>query len=270
MTAVTDWSSYDSVAGRYDEVWGSRFEEVAGSIWKCVSPAPGASVLDIGTGTGIVPHALGSRALALSGLTGCDRSTGMIHVARSRMPALRLVAADATALPFRDSSFDVATASFVLSHLRSYETALVEAHRVLRPGGMFAMTSWATDTEAHGDAWRQLLADAISKDLLQAAVAQVAPSESCFESTAGVESALTRAGFAGVEVRILLLECRLSLDQFLADRELSSGARFARHTLGAVAWGRFVAHAREELGRRFGSLFTFPRGVLIGLGQRAA
>jgi SAM-dependent methyltransferase len=186
------------------------------------------------------------------------------------MPALRLVAADATTLPFRASAFDVATASFVLSHLRSYEAALIEAHRILKPGGTFAMTGWAADTDAHGDAWRQLLADAVSKDLLQAAVARVAPSESCFESTAGVESALTRAGFAGVEVQTLLLECRLSLEQFLADRELSSGARFARHALGADAWERFVAHAREELGRRFGSLFTFPREVLIGLGQRAA
>jgi ubiquinone/menaquinone biosynthesis C-methylase UbiE len=270
VSGTTDWSSYDTIAGRYDEVWGSRFEAVARLIWERVSPARGASVLDIGTGTGIVPHALGSRALELSGVTGCDRSAGMIRAARARMPALRLVAADAATLPFRDSAFDVATASFVLSHLQSYETALIEAHRVLRPGGTFAMTSWAADTDAHGDAWRQLLADAVSKDLLQAAVAEVAPSESCFESTAGVESALTRAGFAGVEVHTHLLEYRLYLEQFLADRELSSGGRFARHTLGVDDWGRFVAHAREELGRRFGPLFTFTRGVLIGLGQRAA
>jgi len=269
VNAATDWSSYDKIAARYDDVWGSWLEAAAGFIWKRVSPARGAAVLDIGTGTGIVPHALGSRAVELASMTGCDRSTGMIHAARSRMPALRLVAADATTLPFRASSFDVATASFVLSHLRSYEAALIEVHRVLKPGGMFATTSWAADTDAHGDAWRQLLAG-VSKDLLQAAVARVAPSESCFESTAGVESALTRAGFAGVETHTLLLECRLSLEQFLGDRELTAGSRFARHTLGADAWGRFVAHAREELGRRFGSIFTFPRGVLIGLGQRAA
>lgn len=269
MNAVTDWSSYDSIAGRYDEVWGSRFEAVARFIWQRVSPARGASVLDIGTGTGIVPHALGSRALELRGVTGCDKSTGMIQVARSRMPALRIVAAEATALPFRDSAFDVATASFLLSHLRNYEAGLIEARRVLRPGGVFVMTSWATDTDAHGEAWREILAGAVSKDLLQRAVTHVAPSEGCFESTAGVERALIGADFAGVEVHTLALTGTISVEHFLSDRELSSGGRFARQALGADAWGRFVARARDELGRRFGSVFTFTRGVRIGLGKRA-
>jgi ubiquinone/menaquinone biosynthesis C-methylase UbiE len=270
VSGTTDWSSYDTIAGRYDEVWGSRFEAVARLIWERVSPARGASVLDIGTGTGIVPHALGSRALELSGVTGCDRSAGMIRAARARMPALRLVAADAATLPFRDSAFDVATASFLLSHLRNYEAGLIEARRVLRPGGVFAMTSWAADTDPYGEAWRKLLADAVSRERLQDAVARVAPSESCFENAAGVERALDAAGFASVEVHPVALEYKLSLEHFLSDRELSSGGRFARHAVGVEAWGRFLARAREELGRRFGSVFTFPRGVLIGLGKRAA
>jgi ubiquinone/menaquinone biosynthesis C-methylase UbiE len=267
---MTHWSSYDNIASRYDDVWGSRFEEVARSLWERLSPERGASVLDIGTGTGIVPQALGSWALELASVTACDRSNGMIQVARSRMPALRIVAAEATTLPFRSSAFDVVTASFVLSHLRDHEAGLVEARRVLRPGGVFAMTSWAADTDALGEAWRQLLAAAVSTDLLQAAVAHVTPSESCFESAAGVERALTESGFAGVEVHTLALEVTLSLEHFLSDREISSGGRFARHDLGADAWERFIGRAREELGRRFGSAFTFPRGVLIGLGRRAA
>ena len=151
---MTDWSSYDNIAGRYDDVWGSRFETVARFVRERVSLTRGASVLDIGTGTGIVPQALGSRALELSAVTGCDRSAGMIHVARSRMPALRLVAAFPGALS-------------------------------LRPRAQF-------------------------------------------------------------------------------------GSPVCAPRLGADAWGRFVARAREELCRRFGSVFTFPRGVLIGLGKRVA
>ena len=267
---MTDWSSYDNIAARYDDVWGSRFEAAARFLSERVPLARGASVLDIGTGTGIVLHALGSQAWEGSRLTGCDRSTGMIRRARSRLPAGRFVAADATTLPFRDSTFDAATASFVLSHLSNSEAGLMEARRVLRPGGVFAMTSWAADADAHGEAWRELLAGAISQDLLKAAVARVAPREAHFESVTGVENALTKAGFAGVEVYALALEYTLPLDHFLADRELSSGGRFARHTLGADAWARFVARAREELGRRFGSAFKCSRGVLIGRGERPA
>ncbi len=59
---MTDWFAYDPIAGRYDDAWGSRFEAVAKLVWQSVPPARGASVLDIGTGTGILPHALGACA----------------------------------------------------------------------------------------------------------------------------------------------------------------------------------------------------------------
>jgi ubiquinone/menaquinone biosynthesis C-methylase UbiE len=267
MTAV-DWPSYDGIAARYDDVWGSRFEAVARLIWERVPPGPGALILDIGTGTGIVPRAMGGARLSdISGVTGCDRSAGMLSMAKARLPALRLVAAGASALPFAPAVFDVATASFVLSHLRDYGAGLLEAHRVLKPGGTFVMTSWAADTEAPGEAWRELLAEAVSSDRLQEAVAQVAPSESCLETAAAVEQALTKAAFSGVEAHAATLECRLSLEDYLADRELGAGGRFARHALGAAGWARFLAHAREDLGRRFGPLVSVPRGVLVGIGR---
>lgn len=185
------------------------------------------------------------------------------------MPALRLVTAKATGLPFREATFDVTTASFVLSHLADYGAGLSEAYRVLKPSGHFAMTSWTANTDPYSEAWGQLLAEAVPKDRLEEAVAQVAPSEGYFEDAAHVESTLTRGHFSGVEVHTVALECDFSLDLYLADRELSSGARFACHALGPQAWGRFVENARDELDRRFGSHFSYSRGVLIGLGHRA-
>ena len=65
------------------------------------------------------------------------------------------------------------------------------------------------------------------------------------------------------------LDYTIALDEFLADRELSSAGRFARHALGAEAWSRWVAHARDVLGSRFGPAFWRSRRVLIGLGERA-
>jgi len=199
---VSDWSSYDSIAQRYDDVWGSRFEEVARHICECFALPPGSSVLDIGSGTGIVLHALGSHALDGARLVGCDKSAGMIRVARSRVPAGRFVEANAVMLPFRNFTFHAATASFVLSHLRDYEAGLAEARRVLKPGGVLAMASWSADADVHGETWRTLLADVVPKEGLQAAVAHVAPCETHFERAEGVEAALTDAGrphaYAGV------------------------------------------------------------------------
>lgn len=265
---MTSWRSYDHIARRYDDVWGTRFEAVGRHIWAMIPPAAGAIVLDIGTGTGIVPRSLGARVGQLAGVIGCDRSIGMLSLARETMPKLRVLAAEATALPFRHAIFDVVTASFVLSHLLNYRAALLEAYRVLRPSGVLVVTSWSANTDPYSQAWSELLAEAVSKDRLQEAVARVAPSEGYFEKVENVKTALTAAGFARVEVHRIALECSLSIDRYIADRELSSGGRFAQDALGPDKWGRFAAKAREKLHRSFGSHFDYNRCVLIGVGYR--
>jgi SAM-dependent methyltransferase len=50
------------------------------------------------------------------------------------------VAADATALPFPDDAFDKVIAAEVLEHLPADQQAMNEISRVLRPGGMAAVT----------------------------------------------------------------------------------------------------------------------------------
>lgn len=265
---MADWRSYDHVAGRYDEVWGSRFEEVARQIWARVTPAPGTLVLDVGTGTGIVPRTLGDRAKSLGGVVGCDRSARMLSSARAAMPPLRVLAADATALPFGHSIFDLVTASFVMSHLRNPGAGLREAYRVLKPAGAFVMTSWTANTDPFSQAWSGLLAEEVSKDSLQNAVAQVAPSEARFEHAEDVEATLVEAGFVRREVHAVALDISLSLEEFLADRELSSGGRFARDALGPEGWRQFAAHASEALRRSFGARLVYSRGVLIGVAHR--
>jgi len=266
---LSDWRSYDHIALRYDAVWGHRFEAVARHLWGLIRPAPGAVVLDIGTGTGIVPRALGSGVDQLAGVIGCDRSTGMLSIAKAQMPTLQVVAAEVTDLPFQNAIFDVATASFVLSHLPDHKAGLVEAYRVLKPSGVFGMTSWTANADPYSQAWGELLAEAVSKDGLSEATTQVAPSENYFQTVNNVELALTEAGFSGVEVRTVAFEWSFSLELYLADRELSSGGRFARYALGPDAWGRFMAKARQELRRSFGSELRYNREVLVGLGDRA-
>jgi SAM-dependent methyltransferase len=193
----------------------------------------------------------------------------MLSLARATMPGLSVLAAEATGLPFRHSIFDVVTASFVLSHLLNYRAGLAEAYRVLKPSGIFVMTSWTANTDPYNKAWSELLAEAVSKDQLEQAIAQVAPSEAYFQTVENVKTALTEAGFARVQVHTMAVECSLSLDHFVADRELSSGGRFAQDALGPERWGRFAANASERLRHSFGSHLDYTRKVHIGLGHRA-
>src|SRR5436309_10707725 len=84
---------------------------------------------------------------------GCDISLGMLQQAKARLANLQVVAADAPALPFKSETFDVVTASFVLSHIREYRRALNEIHRVLRVNGLIAASNWTATVDAYSQAW---------------------------------------------------------------------------------------------------------------------
>ncbi len=71
------------------------------------------------------------------------------------------VAADATALPYADNSFDRIIAAEVLEHIDDDERAIAELARVLRPGGTIAVTvpaqaaervCWALSADYHAPA----------------------------------------------------------------------------------------------------------------------
>ncbi|MDP3676351.1 MAG: methyltransferase domain-containing protein [Novosphingobium sp.] len=265
---VGDWRPYDVIADRYDEVWGPRFEAVAGHLWALIGVQSAGRVLDIGTGTGLVPRALGARASELRCLVGCDRSSRMLARARTAMPNLRVVTGDAADLPFGTGMFDAATASFVLSHVLDYRRGLAEVLRVLKPSGVFGGASWAANTDPYSQAWAQLLADAVSERAVRAAEGQIAPHEAFFGDASNFETALAEAGFTAVAVHTVELDCAFSLELYLRDRELGSGGRFARQALGSDGWSRFLASAREKLQSQFGSQFSYTRGVLIGVGRR--
>lgn len=60
---------------------------------------------------------------------------------RKHVPCL--VQADGLALPFCGASFDVVTVAFGLRNMASWEKALAEMHRVLRPGGLLVVLDFS-------------------------------------------------------------------------------------------------------------------------------
>lgn len=65
---------------------------------------------------------------------GVDLSAGMLRYARGRLPVAR---ADATRLPFASSTFPAVITVMAHTDMPQYPEVLVEAARVLRPGGVF-------------------------------------------------------------------------------------------------------------------------------------
>ena len=102
--------------------------------------SPDGPALDLATGTGdlaidlaeVHPHRT---------VVGADFSLGMLAVARDKLDGLdearrvRLMAADALALPFATRAFACVTSAFLLRNLADLEQGLREMRRVTRPGG---------------------------------------------------------------------------------------------------------------------------------------
>jgi ubiquinone/menaquinone biosynthesis C-methylase UbiE len=100
---------------------------------------PGLKVLDLCCGQGNVSEALIDRGCWV---TGVDFSPVMLDFARARAPSATFIKADAQQLPFGDAEFDTVVSNLGVCHVPDQPRALLEARRVLRPGGRFAMTVW--------------------------------------------------------------------------------------------------------------------------------
>ena len=99
-------------------------------LWRLMGPDAGASLLDVGCGTGHF-----SRRFAAEGLpvTGVDADGAALAYARSR-DRVTYVRADARALPYAAGSFDWVTAVTSLCFVGQPQRALAEAWRVAKRG----------------------------------------------------------------------------------------------------------------------------------------
>lgn len=99
----------------------------------------GRRILDAGCGSGPLFAALRDRGAVM---TGFDRSTAMLELARRRLgDGADLRVADlGKPLPFPDSAFDDVVVSLVLHYLEDWSAPLAELRRVLRPGGRLILS----------------------------------------------------------------------------------------------------------------------------------
>ncbi|QQA42995.1 bifunctional demethylmenaquinone methyltransferase/2-methoxy-6-polyprenyl-1,4-benzoquinol methylase UbiE [Pelagovum pacificum] len=135
---------FTSVANRYD-VMNDVMSVGIHRVWKdammdWLAPRPGQALLDVAGGTGDISFRFLKRA-GQGHATVLDLTEPMLVEGRKRAEAASLsdqldwVVGDAMALPFDDNSFDVYTISFGIRNVTRPADALVEAYRVLRPGG---------------------------------------------------------------------------------------------------------------------------------------
>jgi demethylmenaquinone methyltransferase / 2-methoxy-6-polyprenyl-1,4-benzoquinol methylase len=97
--------------------------------------APGASALDVASGTGDLAIELARRVGPAGTVVGSDFSEPMLDVARRKSGAVRWEWGNALELPYGDGEFDAATVGFGARNFSDLDRGLAEMARVVRPGG---------------------------------------------------------------------------------------------------------------------------------------
>lgn len=138
--ADQNWA--DSVAGDMERHYspGRTWEALARSVLPLFETG---DVLDVASGDGVLAELLAPHAHRY---VCVDTSRRVVNAAAERLKRYRNVEvreADMHALPFEDGSFDLVVLMHALTYAAKPAQAVVEAGRVLRPGGRLLLSSLA-------------------------------------------------------------------------------------------------------------------------------
>src|SRR6187200_1152388 len=140
MSTKTIQGKLWSIAPQY---WSKYFEPTFLPMYKIVlkqlALTKNDMLLDAGCGSGLFSFmAIEAGAQVI----GVDAASGLLDVARQRNPDNNFMEEDLEALPFMDNSFNVVTGFNSFQYTGNFENAIIEAKRVLKPGGKLVVGIW--------------------------------------------------------------------------------------------------------------------------------
>ena len=114
-------------------------------LWKknlinMMSPSPEKRLIDVACGTGDIAKLFLKYSNNDGNITCIDPNKGMIKKGKDKLKKYKNInwmIAPAESVPVAENSFDFYTISFGLRNTKNLNKALIEAYRVLKPGGHF-------------------------------------------------------------------------------------------------------------------------------------
>ena len=209
----------------------------------------GARALDVAAGPGTLSF-LAARTGAH--VTAIDFSPAMIEKLRERASAEAVAIAshvgDGQALPFADASFDGAFSMFGLMFFPDRILGFRELLRVLVPGGVAVVGSWASED---GDTWRNLIWGAVREHMPNLPLGGSAPPLGKIDDC---RREMTAAGFEGVEIHEMVhrLPAMTTRDGWAWMVRATAPIALLRQSLGPAQWAAFDACVLAKLIEAFG------------------
>jgi ubiquinone/menaquinone biosynthesis C-methylase UbiE len=130
---------FDKMAANYDKgIAGKASKKFYKLLLKQIELCQGATILDVGCGTGIILKNLSDRA-DINGY-GIDVEENMIIEAKQKCPDMDIFVSDCIKTPFADNHFDIITSCMAYHHFADKKGFAKEASRIIKPGGHLYIT----------------------------------------------------------------------------------------------------------------------------------
>lgn len=146
MGIVAVRNEYDRLAPDYDRRWRPCIGSTLNAVLEGLSLSENAALLDVACGTGELERRLLVEWPTLR-LTGIDVSSRMLECAKNKDVNNRVtwLKADVASLPVYGQTFDYVVCANSFHYFRAPSKALLEIHRVLRPGGTLILVDCCDD-----------------------------------------------------------------------------------------------------------------------------
>jgi SAM-dependent methyltransferase len=199
-----------SVPEAYERFMSSQlFEPWARELVRRAAPRPGGSALDVATGPGTVARLIASEIGDAGSCVASDISPAMLALAAAK-PAgtgsapIEYLECSATALACADESFEVVLCQQGLQFMPDRLAAMREIHRVLVPGGVACVSTWAAE--------RPLglfgpMADAMRGSGIDEPYPHAFDGASYVIAASDLHTLLTTAGFGDIRIETVELDC---------------------------------------------------------------
>ncbi len=149
--------AFTEMSSHYEEVmdeelnlfWGWSYHNFLDQLIKHTSFYEGQRILDIATGTLLIPRKILEQKVSGIKITGLDLTESMLRRGQRTLESegveesIDLTCADAMALPYADDSFDLVV-SGLASHHMNIPQMLSEMKRVLKPEGSLSVIDVGT------------------------------------------------------------------------------------------------------------------------------